>query len=106
MKSWLDILPHLSHRVADHLPDLPRVQRCHDVFATGVSVSFVDSRDLGKTDGVIGLINRDFLPRALAEGQFVPAPEPLIAGTGIEKIQDAMEMVKKGVSARKVIVTV
>lgn len=48
-------------------------------------------------------IYRDFLPSALAENRFVPVPEPVIVGTGLEHVQDAMDINKKGVSAKKVV---
>ena len=47
---------------------------------------------------------QDFLPQALEHGKFVPAPEPLIVGTGLESIQEALETSEKGVSAKKVVV--
>jgi NADPH:quinone reductase-like Zn-dependent oxidoreductase len=47
----------------------------------------------------------DFLPKALETGAFVPAPEPLIAGQGIESIETAFGIQQKGVSAKKVVVT-
>ena len=46
-----------------------------------------------------------FLPKALDEGQFVPSPKFLSAGKGLGKIQGAMDMQMKGVSAQKIIVT-
>jgi NADPH:quinone reductase-like Zn-dependent oxidoreductase len=48
----------------------------------------------------------DFLPKALETGAFVPAPEPIVAGHGLESIQAAFEVQKKGVSAKKIVVTV
>jgi hypothetical protein len=49
-------------------------------------------------------IYEDFLPKALKAGTFVPAPEPLIAGKGLESVQGAVDLVNKGVSARKIVV--
>ncbi|MCJ1386603.1 hypothetical protein MMC17_009729 [Xylographa soralifera] len=72
---------------------------------TGVHVSWIDSKDMGETDGVAGRIYRDFLPAALEARQFVPAPKPLIVGNGLEHIQEAMDIQMKGVSAQKVVVT-
>ena len=46
----------------------------------------------------------DFLPKALKAGTFMPAPEPLIAGKGLESVQGAVDLHKKGVSAAKVVV--
>ena len=47
----------------------------------------------------------DFLPKALKAGTFVPAPEPLIAGKGLESVQEAVDLQKKGVSAAKIVVS-
>ncbi|KAF2443143.1 GroES-like protein [Karstenula rhodostoma CBS 690.94] len=46
----------------------------------------------------------NFLPAALTNGKFRAAPEPVVAGEGLEAIQGAIELQKKGVSARKVVV--
>ena len=47
---------------------------------------------------------KDFLPKALKAGSFVPAPEPLIAGKGLDSLQRAVDLQRKGISARKVVV--
>jgi NADPH:quinone reductase-like Zn-dependent oxidoreductase len=60
--------------------------------------------------GVIGpetplrQIFEEYLPRALAEGQFVPRPKPEVVGRGLDKIQDALGVLRKGVSAKKIVV--
>ncbi|KAK7952730.1 Polyketide synthase- enoylreductase [Apiospora aurea] len=46
----------------------------------------------------------EYLPRALAEGTFAARPEPQVVGRGLEKIQEAFEVLRKGVSARKIVV--
>ncbi|KAK3177050.1 hypothetical protein OEA41_008376 [Lepraria neglecta] len=46
----------------------------------------------------------DFLPKALVEGRYLVAPEPWVAGRGLEAVQDGFEKQKRGVSARKVVV--
>jgi len=51
------------------------------------------------------LIYRDFLPKALAEGRYVAAPDPLVVGRGLGQLEAAMETLRKGVSARKVVVS-
>lgn len=48
----------------------------------------------------------EILPELLANGDFVPAPEPWVVGHGLEKVQEAMDLQKKGVSAKKVVVTI
>jgi len=47
----------------------------------------------------------NFLPKALEEGKYVAAPEPLVIGKGLELVQEAFEVLKKGVSAKKVVVS-
>jgi len=49
-------------------------------------------------------IYADFLPKALADGSYVPAPDPLVVGTGLEHIGAALAKQRNGVSARKVVV--
>ena len=49
-------------------------------------------------------IYTDFLPRALEQGTLVPAPEPLIVGTGLESIQKGLDLSEEGVSAKKIVV--
>lgn len=50
------------------------------------------------------VIYEEFLPKALAEGRYIAAPEAHIVGTGLESIQSALDIQKKGVSAKKVVV--
>ncbi len=57
-----------------------------------------------KSNEVGTAIYRDYLPAALAEGRYVPTPSPLIVGTGLEALQHAMDVQRKGVSAAKVVV--
>jgi D-arabinose 1-dehydrogenase-like Zn-dependent alcohol dehydrogenase len=57
-------------------------------------------------DNEVGkIVFEDFLPEALKVGSYLCAPEPMVVGTGLESIQEAFEVVKKGVSARKVVVS-
>lgn len=70
----------------------------------GVEAKFVTSEQL-KTSEVGKMLYGEFLPGALKEGKFVCAPEALVVGDGLKKIQEALDLQKKGVSARKVVVT-
>lgn len=47
----------------------------------------------------------DFLPQALAEGTYIAAPDPQVVGKGLEYIQAGYDLQKKGVSAKKVVVS-
>jgi len=51
------------------------------------------------------VIYEDFLPRALAEGRYVAAPDPFVVGKGLDSIQAGFDVQMKGVSARKVVVS-
>ncbi len=56
-------------------------------------------------NGVGKAIYADFLPTALAEGVYIAAPDPLVVGKGLEHVETALELLKKGVSAKKVVVS-
>jgi hypothetical protein len=74
------------------LPGSVRVQaiRSSDIFEHGNEVG--------------GKVWRDYIPGALAKGLLVPAPEPLVVGKGLRSVQHGLDVQKRGVSARKVVV--
>lgn len=74
-------------------------------YPEGIQSKFFIPDDLGQPESVVGRIWCDFLPQALVEGLFVPEPEPLIVGKGLDKIQQAYDTCLKGASARKVVVS-
>jgi NADPH:quinone reductase-like Zn-dependent oxidoreductase len=51
-------------------------------------------------------VYRDFLPAALADGRFRPAPEPRVVGSGLSAIPGALATLRDGVSASKIVVTI
>ncbi|KAG9758736.1 oxidoreductase, partial [Aureobasidium melanogenum] len=58
------------------------------------------------TDNGIGeAIFADFLTQALSEGKFKPAPQAEVVGTGLESLQKGVDILRKGVSAKKLIVS-
>ncbi|KAI2463363.1 zinc-binding oxidoreductase CipB [Annulohypoxylon bovei var. microspora] len=70
----------------------------------GVTTKFIWATDV--VDNEVGeMIYHDFLPGALASGQYQPKPEPQIVGKGLEYVQEALDTSLKGVSAAKVVVT-
>jgi len=73
-----------------------RVRRVRTKFIFGTTLK---SNDVGTA------IYRDFLPRALADGRYLAAPEPNVVGHGLHDVQRALDIQRKGVSAAKVIVT-
>lgn len=70
----------------------------------GVSTKMINGSDLVNNE-VGAAIYVDYLPKALQQGLFVPAPEPQVVGHGLEHVQEAMDLCKKGVSAKKLVVT-
>jgi hypothetical protein len=70
----------------------------------GVKAKFIMGDDL-KDNEVSNIVYGEFLPKALAEGKYVAAPEPVVVGKGLEYVQKAFEVQKNGVSARKVVVS-
>lgn len=70
----------------------------------GVSAKMINGSDLVANE-VGKAIYEDFLPKALEQNKFLPAPEPQVVGKGLEHVQEAIDMNKKGVSAKKLVVT-
>ncbi|KAF2710009.1 GroES-like protein [Pleomassaria siparia CBS 279.74] len=71
----------------------------------GVQSKMLNGSDVVANGSIGKGIYEDFLPSALAEGRFVCAPEPQVVGHGLDKVGEAMELSKKGVSLRKLVVT-
>lgn len=46
----------------------------------------------------------DWLPAALEKGLMKCKPDPEVVGQGLEKIQDAVDVIGAGVSAKKIVV--
>ena len=72
--------------------------------ARGIRTRFIVGSTLVDND-VGKMIYEDFLPAALAEGRYLAVPPPHVVGKGLEKIQTGFEVQKKGVSAKKVVVS-
>lgn len=45
-----------------------------------------------------------WMAKALAEGTLQPKPDPTVVGQGLESIQSGLDILRKGVSATKVVV--
>lgn len=71
----------------------------------GTTTSMVFGANMTFDDGLSRAIWHDFLPAALAKGTFVPKPDPLVVGKGLGEIQIGLDTQRKGVSARKVVVS-
>jgi hypothetical protein len=51
------------------------------------------------------VIYNQFLPAALARGGYRLVPKPVIVGKGLEQVQAALDAQMKGVSTKKVVVS-
>ncbi len=71
---------------------------------SGVGSKFIFGSDL-KDNEVGPAIWVDFLPKALADGSLIAAPEPEVVGKGLESIQGGLDTLKKGVSAKKCVIS-
>ena len=69
----------------------------------GIKWNFISAGGVAG-NGIGKSIFEDYLGKALKDGSFKPAPEPMVVGKGLESIQEAMDIQKKGVSAKKVVV--
>lgn len=70
----------------------------------GVGTKFIWGTDLMSNE-VGAMIYNDFLPKALARGEYQAKPDPQVVGKGLEHVQDALDTNMRGVSAAKVVVT-
>lgn len=48
----------------------------------------------------------DFMPKALETGQFQAKPDPYVIKGGLSKVQEGVNMVRNGVSAKKVVIEI
>ena len=58
-----------------------------------------------KSNEVSRAIYHDFLPAALAAGTYIATPEPRIIGSGLQHLQAALDIQRRGVSASKIVIT-
>jgi hypothetical protein len=47
-----------------------------------------------------------YIPQALAAGKFQAKPDPLLIEGGLEMVQEGLDILRKGVSAKKVVVEI
>ena len=71
---------------------------------SGVSSKFVFGNDL-KGNEVGPAIWADFLPKALADGAYIVAPDAEVVGKGLESIQSGLDRLSEGASAKKYVVS-
>jgi len=70
----------------------------------GIKTNFIFGSSLA-FNAVGPMIYAEFLPKALAEGKYLAAPDPLVVGEGLGRMQAAFDRQRQGVSAAKVVVS-
>lgn len=69
----------------------------------GIRVRYVWGSSL--MDNEVGpMLWERYLPLALADGRHVAAPDPVVVGEGLEQVQTAIDRLRRGVSAQKLVV--
>lgn len=71
--------------------------------ADGVEMRFVEQ--LRGDEALAAAVFHGYLGGALAEGSFTPLPGPEVVGHGLGAVQGAMDTLRKGVSGKKLVVT-
>lgn len=94
-----------SRRIASAQPGPATNIRAAFARRRGVTVTSIWGGSLRDNEVGPG-IYVDFLPRALATGTYRPAPDATVVGEGLESIPLAIQQLKKGVSAKKLVVAV
>lgn len=70
----------------------------------GIGTKYIFGNSLMDNE-VSKVIYEDFLPQALLENRYIAAPEPYTIGSGLEYIQAGMDAQRRGVSAKKVVIS-
>jgi NADPH:quinone reductase-like Zn-dependent oxidoreductase len=93
-----------SKRIASAYPDPVTRTRALIARTRGVRISSIWGGTPVRT-AVGPAVFQDFLPAALRDGRFRPAPEPDVTGTGLAALPDALAALRAGVSATKLVVS-
>lgn len=98
----------LTHQFVWKLTRLPRLAAGFAGLAIQARLKGVTIRSIWGTALMRGPLGKkifnDFLGQALANGRLIPAPEPRVAGHGLDAIPEALALLRRGVSATKVVV--
>ncbi|KAH8704868.1 chaperonin 10-like protein [Talaromyces proteolyticus] len=79
-------------------------ERLPEELPEGVNGRWIFATTINDND-VSYAIYEDFLPKALEAGLYVAAPKSEVVGEGLSSVQTAINALKKGVSAKKLVVT-
>ncbi|KAH8687917.1 zinc-binding oxidoreductase-like protein CipB [Tricladium varicosporioides] len=86
---------------------LPTLNPPQVPFPENVEANFVNGLNPGLVNLDVGdAVWRKYIPEALAVGKFQAKPDPLIVKGGLMKVQEGMDLLKKGVSAKKIVIEI
>ncbi|ESZ93887.1 putative quinone oxidoreductase [Sclerotinia borealis F-4128] len=86
-----------SGKFACLLPAFPNDYGVESVFVNGLDVGLVDL-DIGDA------VWRKYVPEALAVEKYLAKPDPEVLEGGLERVQDGIDILRKGVSAKKIMI--
>ncbi|KAH7144150.1 chaperonin 10-like protein [Dactylonectria estremocensis] len=95
------ILDRLNKKV--HVASVLPCNNTTELFAPVYVVAFAIIQEPNQHIGE--WIWEKFVPEALTNGFFQAKPDPLVVGHGLKDIQNALDVQRKGVSAKKIVVT-
>ncbi|KAL8714398.1 MAG: hypothetical protein Q9220_001731 [cf. Caloplaca sp. 1 TL-2023] len=89
---------------SDDFKFVSTVQQVPEKLPEGVSAKYMFSVGIEHNEVGKAVFER-FLPEALARGKYIAAPDAHVIGKGLEHVQAALDMMEKGVSAKKIVVS-
>ncbi|KAM5349612.1 hypothetical protein ACJ41O_006117 [Fusarium nematophilum] len=95
------ILDRLNKKVpvASVLPSSKSTERFIPTYVVAFAIIQEPNQHVGEW------IWKRFIPKALENGSFQAKPDPSVAGHSLNDVQNAMDVQRKGVSAKKIVVT-
>ncbi|KAL9578565.1 MAG: hypothetical protein Q9212_005638 [Teloschistes hypoglaucus] len=100
-ESCLDVVGHFSFTGRKFIST---VRPPPEKIPNGVEAKFANSGSI-KDNKICEATFGTYIPQALAEGKFVAAPDPYIVGKGLEHVQAGLDLISKGMSASKAVIT-
>ncbi|TGO87362.1 hypothetical protein BPOR_0231g00050 [Botrytis porri] len=88
-----------ARKFATVLPPAPNKYNVEPVMVNGLDVGLVDL-DIGDA------VCRKYVPEALAKGKYLAKPEPEVLEGGLGRVQDGINLLRNGVSAKKVVIEI
>lgn len=78
---------------------------CYDEHLSSVHCLYISVTALSEPE-ILDAVWRQYIPQAFAAGKFQAKPDAMILEGGLERVQDGINILRKGVSAKKVVIEV